>query len=102
MKKLNCWEFKKCGREPNGTNVHNLGICIAATDDRLDGVHGGSNGGRACWVIAGTLCKGEVQGTFAQKFSNCEVCDFYNKVMKEEFPNFQYSAVLLRKLGKLK
>jgi len=24
---LNCWEFKKCGREPGGEKASELGIC---------------------------------------------------------------------------
>ena len=98
-KKLNCWEFKKCGREPGGAHVHDLGICPATEEKRLDGEHEGKNAGRSCWVMAGTLCKGEVQGTFAQKYKNCEICDFYKLVKAEEFPRFTLSAVLMRKLS---
>jgi hypothetical protein len=98
-KKINCWEFKKCGREPEGNHVADLGICPAAIAEKLDGSHGGKNAGRSCWVIAGTLCKGEVQGTFAQKYKNCETCDFYKSVKQEEFPKFTLSAVLMRKLS---
>ncbi len=64
MKKKNCWEYKRCGREPGGVKVHELGECKAATEEKLDGVHDGENGGRACWVIAGTMCGGKVQGQF--------------------------------------
>ncbi len=70
MMKLNCWEFKKCGREPGGAKVEELGVCPAATDCRLDGVHGGHSSGRACWVIAGTYCRGQVQGEFAKNSGN--------------------------------
>jgi hypothetical protein len=63
-------------------------------------VHEGVNAGRACWIVAGTLCKGEVQGTFAQKFKNCRECDFYISVREEEGPHFGLSAVLLAKLIK--
>lgn len=94
----NCWERKKCGREPGGSKSGTLGICPAATEQRLNGVHGGRNAGRACWVVAGTLCGGEVQGTFAKKFSNCEKCDFYSDVQREQFPDFTYSSVLIQKL----
>jgi hypothetical protein len=97
-KKLNCWEFKGCGREPGGAHVHDLGVCPATTDERLDSVHDGRNAGRSCWIMAGTLCGGAVQGTFAQKYRNCEICEFYKKVKEEEFPKFLLSAVLMRKL----
>lgn len=98
MKKLNCWEFKKCGREVGGLRVQELGVCPATQEHRLDGVHGGLRGGRSCWVLAGTLCSGQVQGTFAQKYKNCEICDFYKTVKQEEFPQFQLSAIILSKL----
>ncbi|MDA8432814.1 MAG: hypothetical protein M0Z60_07610 [Nitrospiraceae bacterium] len=97
-KKLNCWEFKKCGREPGGAHAADLGVCPATQERRLDGIHEGSHGGRSCWVLAGTLCKGEVQGTFAQKYKNCEVCDFYKLVKSEEFPKFMLSAFIMKKL----
>jgi len=86
MKKLNCWEYKKCGRQPGGHKASELGICPVTTLSKLDGVHGGENAGRACWAIAGSLCGGIVQGTFAQKLNNCWRCEFMNLVKKEEEP----------------
>lgn len=96
----NCWEYKKCGREPGGKETDSLGVCPAATESRLDGVHGGRNAGRACWVVAGTLCGGNVQGTFAKKYSSCEKCDFYRTVMEEAFPSFTFSSVLIARITK--
>lgn len=98
INKLNCWEYKKCGRQPNGENAEKLGICPAATEARLNGVHEGWNAGRACWVVAGTLCNGEVQGTYAHKCQSCESCEFYKIVKCQELPRFTLSAVLLSKL----
>ncbi len=63
---MNCWEFKKCGRERGGTKANELGVCPAWPDD-----------GARCARVAGTLCGGEVQGTFAQKLANCMNCEFY-------------------------
>lgn len=80
---MNCWEFKKCGRQPGGSKSSELGVCAAATESRINGIHGGSNGGRACWVLAGTLCGGKAQGTYAQKLANCIACDFYLQVRGE-------------------
>ncbi|MBI5639351.1 MAG: hypothetical protein HZA17_02895 [Nitrospirae bacterium] len=97
--KQNCWEFKKCGRQPGGSHVDEFGICPATTEIRLDGVHEGKKAGRSCWILAGTLCKGEIQGTFAQKYKNCEICDFYKQVKQEEFPRFMLSAMLLKRLN---
>ena len=96
--KKNCWEFKQCGREPGGKKAQELGICPATVEKRLDATHGGKNAGRSCWVVAGTLCKGQVQGTFAAKFGACEQCEFYLAVREEEFPQFQFSSILLNKL----
>ncbi len=82
--KLNCWEHKKCGRQPGGHKVQDLGVCPAAVEQTLHGAHGGKNGGRSCWVIVGSLCGGKIQGTYAQKLNNCWRCDFMNRVKKEE------------------
>ncbi|OGP72840.1 MAG: hypothetical protein A2Y80_00405 [Deltaproteobacteria bacterium RBG_13_58_19] len=54
---MNCWEFKKCGREKN---------CPAYPDH-----------GRQCAQMAGTLCGGKIQGIFAMKILSCMECDFY-------------------------
>jgi hypothetical protein len=96
--KMNCWEFKKCGREMGGLKAKELGVCPSATELRLNGVHGGRHGGRACWVIAGTYCKGEVQSTFATKYANCSACEFYVYVKKGEGSSFVLSPVLLQRL----
>lgn len=84
MHKSNCWEFKKCGREPGGTNVGELGVCPAAFDLPASGVNGGHHAGRVCWAIAGTFCGGAIQGSFAAKELSCMSCDFFKAVMKEE------------------
>ena len=97
-RKLNCWEFKRCGRQPQGEKTGDLGVCPAATDDRLDGEHDGVNAGRACWIVAGTFCNGVVQGSFAQKMDNCIECEFYKKVKEDEGSNFKMSVLLIRRL----
>ena len=80
----NCWEFKECGRQPGGKNVDKLGVCPVTTNEKANGINSGKNGGRACWAVSGTLCNGEVQAGFADKFPNCFHCSFYNKVLSEE------------------
>jgi len=82
MPEQNCWEFRTCGREPGGAHVHELGACPAATETRVDGVNAGKNGGRTCWAIAGTMCSGRVQGTYAAKMTNCQSCEFYKNVQR--------------------
>ena len=97
-KKLNCWQVKKCGRGPDSNANGHQDPCPAATDERLDGVHGGENSGRACWVVAGTYCGGKIQGTHAAKFDVCKNCDFYQHVSEEEGEKFQRPLFLLSKL----
>ena len=63
---MNCWEFKKCGREAKGAKEKELGICPAYPANGTDCAH-----------VAGTLCGGKVQGSFATKLANCLQCDFY-------------------------
>lgn len=97
-RKLNCWEYKNCGREPFGKNVNIYGVCPAATEIKLHGIHDGVNAGRSCWAVAGTLCDGLVQGAFSQKYDSCKDCDFYKMVQDENYENFQVTTILLNKL----
>ncbi|MDA8084610.1 MAG: hypothetical protein M0024_13210 [Nitrospiraceae bacterium] len=57
---MNCWEFKKCGRDKSGD-------CPAFA----------RKSGKICWIVAGTMCGGTVQGSFAKKHDTCAQCDFY-------------------------
>ena len=82
--KKNCWEHKNCGRQVNGAKASQLGVCPAAIDTKHDGVNGGKKAGRSCWKVAGTLCGGTVQGTWADKLGNCTACDFFKLVKAEE------------------
>ena len=84
MVKLNCWESAKCGRQEGGDKVAEDGVCPAATEKRLHGRNNGVNGGRACWVVTGTLCDKEKHGDFANKLQRCKRCQFYIKVHEEE------------------
>ena len=95
MAKQNCWEFKRCGRQPNGAKSAELGVCPASTKQRTSGVNGGLNGGRAYWAIAGTLCGGIVQGSFASKVSSCLKCEFYQQVGEQEGVNHQSAKEIL-------
>jgi hypothetical protein len=91
--KENCWEFKKCQRQTGGKFAGD-NPCPASTESRLDGVHGGSNGGRSCWSVVGTMCGEEATGKFAIEMLDCGKCEFYNKVREEE-PDFKFSLSLL-------
>jgi len=83
-KKQNCWEYMKCGREPEGKKIAKLGICPVAVDPTFNGFNQGTNAGRLCWLVEGTFCNGKAQGTFAEKQSSCRNCDFYKQVHTEE------------------
>ncbi|HPI33056.1 MAG TPA: hypothetical protein PLR32_07050 [candidate division Zixibacteria bacterium] len=79
--RLNCWEFKNCGREPGGLMAGLLGQCPVAAAMKYDGVNGGLRGGRICWLVdrqegcaGGGRC-----GT-----GRCHECDFYRRVVFEE------------------
>lgn len=80
----NCWEYMKCGREPGGSRVTELGICPAASDISYSGINRGVNAGRICWAVAGTFCGGKVQGKFADKRKSCLRCDFFKLVRTQE------------------
>ena len=63
---MKCWEYMRCGRIPGGDRVEEFGVCPAFPDH-----------GKSCARVAGTMCWGEVQGTFAAKLTECTRCPFY-------------------------
>jgi hypothetical protein len=91
MQRKNCWEVMKCGREPDGEKAEESGVCPAAIACKYDGKNKGTHGGRFCWAVAGTLCGGAVQGTYANKLLDCLHCAFLKKVNEEEGRNFVLS-----------
>jgi len=93
MARTNCWEALRCGREPGGARVSEMGVCPAAVDASWDGFNGGKNAGRACWNVAGTFCGGKRQGTFAEKQVTCMACDFFVRVKTEEGAAFRLRKV---------
>jgi len=89
--KKNCWDVKKCERQPGGAKAEELGVCVSTVPGAFDGINEGSHGGRFCWRIAGTLCGGKPQGTAAQKTMNCLDCEFFKQVVEEEGEDFVLS-----------
>jgi hypothetical protein len=83
-KKINCWEYMRCGRQPGGALAGKLGICPATARNAFEGFNRGHNAGRACWLVAGTFCSSRIQGSFAEKQSSCKECAFYKKIHSEE------------------
>jgi methyl-accepting chemotaxis protein len=67
MSHLQCWEFKKCGREVTMD-------CPAVV----------KKAGDLCWMVAGTLCGGQAQGTFVKKIGNCKKCDFFEYMQQRK------------------
>ena len=101
IKRKNCWEVMKCGRQPGGENVEKLGICPAAVSGNYNGTNKGKFRGRFCWAVTGTLCEGDVQGTYAQKVMDCIHCKFFKYVNEEEGRYFKLSPKdFERKLNK--
>jgi hypothetical protein len=76
-KNINCWEFKKCGRELGGEHASVDGVCPAAIESRANGIHQGKNGGRCCWVITDSYCKINEEGDVSGQFVQCRNCEFY-------------------------
>lgn len=57
---IRCWEEKRCEHKQ----------CPAYNNEC----------GR-CWIIAGTMCGGEVHGKFAKKYGTCQECEIYQRVV---------------------
>lgn len=100
MPKLNCWEYMRCERGKGGAKAGEMGVCPASTVTSVNGLNGGKNGGRTCWVVSGTLCDGKIQDGFSKNFATCMVCDFYKLVVNEESTGWVGAADILRKLQK--
>ncbi|MCL6635333.1 MAG: methyl-accepting chemotaxis protein [Peptococcaceae bacterium] len=64
----NCWDVLDCPEERKKA-------CPAHTQGR----------GEVCWEVTGTHCRGEVQGTMAEKFAGCRECRFYQAQNRVRF-----------------
>jgi hypothetical protein len=82
--RLNCWEFKNCGREPGGVLAKTLGVCPVALHMKRDGDNGGRAGGRACWTIPLRDAEGQPLTACIEKA--CHQCAFFQRVRFEEQP----------------
>jgi hypothetical protein len=83
-RRINCWEYLRCGREPGGDDVGSDGPCPAALDRMAEGVNSGVRAGRVCWAVSGTFCGTRAQGTEASKMISCLNCGFFTRVLREE------------------
>ncbi len=78
-RKLNCWQYKNCGRESGGLMAGALGECPVSSAMKYDGMNDGIGAGRACWMLAGSGGKaphGPARG--------CSQCEFYKRVLFEQ------------------
>ncbi len=80
--KLNCWQFKNCGREKGGLLADVLGECPVSTMMKYDGTHGGRGAGRICWMVPLSTCRKE--STRLGLSQRCHACEFYRRVVYEE------------------
>ena len=80
----NCWEFFKCGREPGGTKVEELGVCPVTVHESSDGINHGRAAGRQCWAVEDNTC----YRTIGAKFKDCMKCSFYQEVESHEGRHF--------------
>ena len=79
--RLNCWQFRNCGRERGGLLSDLLGVCPVADAMKYDGINHGTAAGRYCWKIAKiTPVESGLQGCSGQ----CRSCEFYTRVLFEE------------------
>ena len=90
-RKLNCWEFKNCGREKDGLMVPILGECPVPHMMRYDGLNEGIGAGRACWMA------NKKQGCSCgkSKSKKCHDCEFYKRVVFEQDERvcFKFSSI---------
>jgi hypothetical protein len=86
---LNCWEAMNCGRGPGAHKVDEKEPCPVTTDTGCWGKNRGLFAGRYCWKVVGTQCGGEVQSEFAQKMMDCAMCEFFQRVKREEGSSFE-------------
>lgn len=83
--KLNCWEFRNCGREPGGIFSKIHGECPIPKMMKFDGVNGGNGAGRACWTA--TAMNQRIGSIVCRKNGRlCIDCEFYRRVQREEYP----------------
>ncbi len=92
-RKLNCWEYKNCGREKGGLMVPVLGECPVASAMKKDGVNGGRAGGRACWTTKN--CANRLSRAGLANTTACHNCEFYRRVIhEEESPLFKFASTI--------
>jgi len=82
--KLNCWEFMKCGKGPDSAINNGADICPVASAVIADGLNGGENGGRICWIISENYFKNKIQCSENKVSHSCYACEFRYLVTMDE------------------
>jgi len=80
---------------------HDVGVrCWEAKHCNEKGCPAYKNTCGRCWLIAGTMCGGEVTGKYAQKYKNCCECDVYKEaVFRDSFAEvFEHVITLVHSL----
>ncbi len=93
MKRVNCWEHMKCGREVGGARAEELGICPASLSGEHDGTNKGRSRGRICWAVEGVNCNGNAADGKASTLAACLECEFLNRVHNEESRHFVLTPI---------
>ena len=84
MSKLNCWEVMKCGKGLSENDNSKYNSCPITTATSANGLNGGVNAGRICWIMAESCCNGEVKCSKLHRKDSCFSCEFRYKVTAEE------------------
>ncbi len=82
--KSNCWDITQCGREEGGKLSTQLGVCAASVDQYYDGTNGGTNAGRCCWRVCGSMFGGNRKCQMLDSVDSCQDCIVYRTVLQEE------------------
>ncbi|MEW6054538.1 MAG: two-CW domain-containing protein [Nitrospirota bacterium] len=82
---MNCWEYKRCGKEHHDPEADAPAVCAAATDERFDRINHGTNGGRVCWLIRQIRAERKKKSI---AITHCCRCDFFRLVEKQEGLHF--------------
>ena len=93
-RRLNCWEYRLCGREHGGLMVSYLGECPVSTALKYDGLNSGLAAGRACWLVAEAICVAHRPD--GPSGAGCHDCEFYRRVVTEEAGDVQAAFVTVQ------
>lgn len=81
--KINCWEYRNCGMEPDGIFSKIHGECPIPKMMKLDGINGGKGAGRACWTVVHSSTPGDAPIPCRNSRISCIDCEFYHRVQGE-------------------